>query len=170
MVEAQNAQPIAHPTWLETQTVVPCSYRISTASTAFPSCSRSRYFAVPSSAETCFSDEKIECVYDTVVDEICGSDKVEKVIVTNKKTSAKSEIALDGVFIAVGITPNLNNIEGLPSQDEGGYIIADETCESSIPGIYAAGDVRTKQLRQVITAAADGANAITSVERYLNNL
>jgi thioredoxin reductase (NADPH) len=105
-----------------------------------------------------------------VVDEIVGSDKVEKVIVTNKKTGIQNDIALDGVFIAVGITPNLNNIEGLPSRDEGGYIIADESCETSIPGVYAAGDVRTKQLRQVITAAADGANAITYVERYLNSL
>ena len=116
-----------------------------------------------------FSNEKIACVYDTVVDEIVGTDKVEKILVSNKKTGAKSEIALDGVFIAVGIIPNLSNIEGLPSCDEGGYIIADETCETSIPGIYAAGDVRTKQLRQVITAAADGANAITSIERYLNS-
>ena len=116
-----------------------------------------------------FANEKIECIYDTVVDEIVGSDKVEKVIVTNKKTGIQNDIALDGVFIAVGITPNLNNIEGLPSRDEGGYIIADESCETSIPGVYAAGDVRTKRLRQVITAAADGANAITSVERYLNS-
>ena len=90
-------------------------------------------------------------------------------VISSSFVKAQSEIALDGVFIAVGITPNLNDVAGLPTQDEGGYIIADETCESSIPGIYAAGDVRTKQLRQVITAAADGANAVTSIERYLNN-
>ena len=115
-----------------------------------------------------FANEKITCVYDTVVDEIIGKDKVEKISISNKKTGEKSELELDGVFIAVGIIPNLHDIEGLPKCDEGGYIIADETCESSIPGVYAAGDVRTKQLRQVITAASDGANAITSIERYLN--
>lgn len=114
------------------------------------------------------SNEKITPVYDTVVDEIVGNDKVEKVIVTNKKTGAKSEIELDGVFVAVGIGPNLNGIAGLPNRDEAGYIIAGEDCETSLSGIYAAGDVRTKQLRQVITAAADGANAVTSIEKYFN--
>lgn len=112
--------------------------------------------------------DKIEIVYDTVVDEIVGKDAVEKLIVTNKKSGEKSELAVNGVFMAVGIVPNVSNIKGLPSQDEGGYLIAGEDCVTSIPGIYAAGDVRTKLLRQVITAAADGANAITSVEKYLN--
>ncbi|MCR5396118.1 MAG: thioredoxin-disulfide reductase [Lachnospiraceae bacterium] len=112
--------------------------------------------------------DKIEIVYDTVVDEIVGKDAVEKLVVTNKKSGEKSELAVNGVFMAVGIVPNVSNIKGLPSQDEGGYLIAGEDCVTSIPGIYAAGDVRTKLLRQVITAAADGANAITSVEKYLN--
>lgn len=112
--------------------------------------------------------DKIEIVYDTIVDEIVGKDAVEKLVVTNKKSGEKSELAVNGVFMAVGIVPNVSNIKGLPSQDEGGYLIAGEDCVTSIPGIYAAGDVRTKLLRQVITAAADGANAITSVEKYLN--
>ncbi len=115
------------------------------------------------------SNEKIEPIYDTVVDEIVGKMAVEKVLLTNKKTGEKSELPVNGVFMAVGIVPNLEGIEGLPDRDEGGYIIAGESCETSIPGIFAAGDVRTKQLRQVITAAADGANAITSVERYFNS-
>jgi len=71
------------------------------------------------------------------------------------------------VFIAVGSTPNTSSIQGLPETDERGYLVADETCVTSKPGIYAAGDVRAKQLKQVITATADGANAITSIERYL---
>ena len=111
--------------------------------------------------------DKIEIIYDTVVDEVVGKDAVEKLLLTNKKTNEKSELPVNGVFMAVGIVPNVSNIKGLPEQNEGGYLVAGETCETSIPGIYAAGDVRTKQLRQVITAAADGANAITSVERYL---
>ena len=116
------------------------------------------------------ANEKIEPIYDTVVDEIVGKMAVEKVLLTNKKTGEKSELPVNGVFMAVGIVPNLEGIEGLPDRDEGGYIIAGESCETSIPGIFAAGDVRTKQLRQVITAAADGANAITSVERFLTSL
>lgn len=114
------------------------------------------------------SIDKIEIVYDTVLDEIIGKDAVEKIVTTNKKTGEKKEIELNGVFMAVGIVPNVSNIKGLPAQDEGGYLVAGEDCVTSIPGIYAAGDVRTKQLRQVITAASDGANAITSIEKYIN--
>ncbi len=116
--------------------------------------------------EQLLANEKIEPIYDTVVDEVVGKMAVEKLILSNKKTGEKSELEVQGVFMAVGIVPNLEGIEGLPDRDEAGYIIAGESCETSIPGIFAAGDVRTKQLRQVITAAADGANAITSVERY----
>ncbi|MBR7058431.1 MAG: FAD-dependent oxidoreductase, partial [Stomatobaculum sp.] len=61
-------------------------------------------------------------------------------------------------------------VYGCVAKNEKGYIIADETCETNVPGIFAAGDVRAKQLRQIITAAADGANAVTSAERYLNSL
>ena len=71
------------------------------------------------------------------------------------------------MFIAVGTTPNANGISGLPETDEKGYIKAGEDCATSIPGIFAAGDLRTKKLRQVITAAADGANAVTSVQDFL---
>lgn len=112
---------------------------------------------------------KIQIIYDSTVEAINGTDKVESILIYNKKTTTKEEIQLDGVFIAVGNVPNVRGISGLPKQDEAGYIIADETCETSIPGIFAAGDVRTKQLRQVITATADGANAITSIGRYLKS-
>lgn len=114
------------------------------------------------------ANEKIEIIYDTVVDEIVGKMAVEKILTTNKKTGEKKELAVDGVFLAVGIVPNLNGIEGLPERNEAGYIIAGEDCRTNLVGIFAAGDVRTKQLRQVITAAADGANAVTSIEKYLN--
>lgn len=113
------------------------------------------------------STDKIQIILDSTVEEILGQDKVEAISVKNKNTDAIQQIDLDGVFIAVGNVPNTGAIEGLPAQDKAGYIIADETCGTSIDGIYAAGDVRTKQLRQVITATADGANAIASIERYL---
>ena len=77
------------------------------------------------------------------------------------------EIAVDGVFIAVGIVPVSALIAGTVETDEAGYIKAGEDGVTSVPGVFAAGDVRTKQLRQIITAAADGANCVTSVEKYL---
>ncbi|MBR5637371.1 MAG: thioredoxin-disulfide reductase [Pseudobutyrivibrio sp.] len=113
------------------------------------------------------ASEKIQIIYDTTVEEIIGQDKVESISIKDKNSGEIKRINLDGVFIAVGNVPNTGAIQGLPAQNEAGYIIADESCETSIPGIYAAGDVRTKQLRQVITATADGANAIASIEKYL---
>lgn len=110
--------------------------------------------------------ENVEFVYDSTVSSINGKDMTESVTVHNKKTGEDREIAINGIFIAVGIEPNSKEFEGVVDT-ENGWIKAGETCETSVPGIYAAGDVRTKQLRQVITAAADGANAVTSAERYL---
>ena len=111
--------------------------------------------------------ENIQPVYDTEVKEIRGEDAVESLLIYNKKTGETSELEVQGVFIAVGIRPNTGQIAGLPETDEGGYIIAGEDGATSIPGIFAAGDIRTKALRQVITATSDGANAITSAERYI---
>lgn len=111
--------------------------------------------------------ENIEILWDTQVEEILGEEQVEKLRLYNKKEDSCRELSVDGVFIAVGILPNSQLAEGLVSLDEGGYIVAGEDGRTSCDGIFAAGDVRTKQLRQVITAAADGANVITSVERFL---
>ena len=112
--------------------------------------------------------DNVELVLGSTVESIIGNDSVEKLLIKNKKTNEERELEVDGVFIAVGTVPNTKTISGLPSLDERGYIVADETCETNIPGVFAAGDVRTKQLRQVITATADGANAITSITNYLN--
>lgn len=113
--------------------------------------------------------EEIEILWDTVVDEISGTDQVEQLKLANKKTGESSVLPVDGVFIAVGITPNSQVFESLVDMEHG-YIVAGEDGKTSVPGIFAAGDVRTKQLRQIVTAAADGANAITSVERYLTEV
>lgn len=115
-----------------------------------------------------FANEKIEIIYDTVVTEVTGKFAVESLKLHNVKTGADSVLPVNGVFMAVGIRPNLDGIAGLPECNETGYIIAGEDCVTSIPGIFAAGDVRTKALRQVITACADGANAVTSISAYLN--
>lgn len=111
--------------------------------------------------------DNIEILYDTIVTEVKGEDAVEKLLIKNVKSQEESELPVNGVFMAVGIRPNLDSLQGLPERNEAGYIVAGEDCVTSIPGVFAAGDVRTKQLRQVITAAADGANAITSVEKYI---
>lgn len=113
-----------------------------------------------------FSLDNVEMVWDSVVDEIKGSDHVESVSVSNVKTKEKKDLQVDGVFIAVGISPNTQGFEGL-ARMENGYFVAGEDCATSVPGIFAAGDVRTKQLRQIVTAVSDGANAVASVERYL---
>ena len=111
--------------------------------------------------------QNVEPVYDTVVEEIRGEDAVESLQLYNRKKDIRSGLEVQGVFIAVGIIPNTGQIKGLPRLDEGGYIVAGEDGVTSVPGIFAAGDIRTKALRQVITATSDGANAITSAERYI---
>ena len=96
-----------------------------------------------------------------------GTDKVEALKIQNKKTQEESFIETDGVFIAVGIVPGTEKFKDLVKLDEAGYIVAGEDGITSEPGIFAAGDIRTKNLRQVVTAVADGANAVASVQRYL---
>lgn len=113
------------------------------------------------------STENVEIIYDSVVKEIQGKFKVESLVLTNKKTEEERTVTLDGVFIAVGMLPETKAYEGLVEMDGAGYIKAEETGITSCPGIFAAGDIRTKELRQVVTAASDGANAVQSVERYL---
>lgn len=116
-----------------------------------------------------FSLDNVEMVWDSVAERIEGENKVERLAVSNVKTGETRELELQGVFIAVGISPNSAAFEGTVEM-ENGYIRAGEDCASSCPGIFAAGDVRTKGLRQIVTAVADGANAITAVERYLTEL
>ena len=117
-----------------------------------------------------FDTPNIEIIWDSVVESIDGEGMVQMLQIRNKKTEEQTTLPLQGVFIAVGITPDTGLVRGLVDCDESGYIRADETCVTSVPGIYAAGDLRTKQLRQIVTAAADGANAITSAENYIYTL
>ena len=109
----------------------------------------------------------VEVIWDSVVEAIEGEEQVEQVKLLNRKNGGQSEVKVDGVFIAVGIHPNTECFTGLVEMDEKGYIVAGENCETSVPGIFVAGDTRTKELRQIITAVADGANAVNSVQKYL---
>jgi thioredoxin reductase (NADPH) len=110
--------------------------------------------------------DNVEVIWDTVVEEIKGEDQVQGLLLRDLKTEEKKELAVDGVFIAVGIHPNTESFGNAVKCDERGYIVADEDCVTHTAGIFAAGDVRTKKLRQIITAVADGANAVTSIQNY----
>lgn len=114
-----------------------------------------------------FALDHVEILWDTVVEEIAGSGRVEELHLYNRKTEVRSSLAVDGVFIAAGIEPESSVYAGEVEMDAQGYIKAGEDGATSVPGVFAAGDVRTKGLRQIVTAAADGANCIASVERYL---
>ena len=109
----------------------------------------------------------VEVLWDTVVEKINGEDQVEGISIRNVRNEKKEELPVDGVFVAVGIIPSSEVLKGIADCDEKGYLIAGEDCVTSAPGIYAAGDVRGKKLRQIVTAVADGANAVTSVLQYL---
>ncbi|MEW6231220.1 MAG: thioredoxin-disulfide reductase [Chloroflexota bacterium] len=114
-----------------------------------------------------FADPKIEFRWDTVVDEILGQDEVRGLALRNVKTGARSELAVEGVFIYVGMRPNTQFLGGQLALDAQGYIIANEEMETNVPGVFAVGDVRRKRLRQVVTAVADGAIAATAADVYL---
>ena len=114
-----------------------------------------------------FDTPNIEVIWDSVVDSSDGEGMVQMLQIRNKKTNEKTALSLQGVFIAVGITPDTGLVQGLVDCDEAGYVRADETCVTNVPGVFAAGDLRTKKLRQIVTAVADGANAITSAENYI---
>ena len=113
-----------------------------------------------------FELPNVEMCWDSQVTEIKGDNQVESLILENKKDGSKKELSVQGVFVAVGIAPNSEVFRGVLDMDEAGYIRAGEDCKTSMPGVFAVGDVRTKKLRQIVTAVADGANAVTSVEEY----
>lgn len=114
-----------------------------------------------------FDAENIEFLGSSEITQITGSGMVEQITVADRKSSTARELAVSGVFIAVGMEPQNALVQGLVALDDAGYIIAGEDCRTSVPGIYAVGDIRTKQLRQVVTAVADGAVAVSSLEQDL---
>ena len=120
--------------------------------------------------ERAFKNEKLEFIWDTVVKEIKGSDLVNSVVLENVKTKEVSELSINGIFPYIGMSPNIENFTGQLQQDARGFIITDETMATSVEGVYAVGDVRTTPLRQVITAAADGAVGAVYAVKYLETL
>ncbi|MGN0006455.1 MAG: thioredoxin-disulfide reductase [Candidatus Gastranaerophilaceae bacterium] len=120
--------------------------------------------------ERTFNNPKIELILDSIPLEIKGQNNVEALVIKNVKTNEVSEIKTDGVFPYIGFTPNVDLINGQMEQNERGFIETDTNLQTSIEGVYAAGDVRNTPLRQVITAAADGALAACSCVKYLEKI
>ncbi|WP_141654483.1 NAD(P)/FAD-dependent oxidoreductase, partial [Clostridium sp. C105KSO13] len=136
---------------------------------------RNELRAAKSIQEKAFTIPKLHFMWDSVVEELYGDDILQGMVVKNVKTGETKKIDADpedgmfGVFGFIGMIPNTEVFEGLIDMDERGYIKTDENMHTNIPGVYAAGDVRVKSLRQVVTASADGAIAAVQVERSLSD-
>ena len=118
--------------------------------------------------ERAFANPKIDFLWSSVVEEIKGDKTVESVLVKNVTSGEMREVPTEGVFMFIGITPKTAFLKGLVEMDENGYILANaENLQTSVKGVFAAGDVRKKLLRQVATAVGDGATAAFAVEKYL---
>ncbi|MCX9011967.1 MAG: thioredoxin-disulfide reductase [Candidatus Methanoperedens sp.] len=129
---------------------------------------RDRLRAEKINQEHAIANPKISFIWDSVIEEIAGNKTVEKVIIRNVKTNELSEMKTDGVFIYVGLIPNTGFTD--VEKDIGGFIIVNNKMETSIRGIFAAGDCRVTPLRQIATAVGDGAIASVSAERYIDGL
>lgn len=120
--------------------------------------------------ERAFKNEKLEFVLDSVVTEVKGDNLVNSAVIKNVKSGNLSDLKIDGIFPYIGITPNVDYINGQVEQDQTGFILTDETMKTSIEGVYAVGDVRKTPLRQVITAASDGAVGAVYAVKYVESL
>jgi len=117
--------------------------------------------------ERTFANPKIKFLWNSVMQEIKGDKMVQSILVRNVKTGEVKEFETEGVFLFVGIVPRTQFLKGLVQMDDGGYVLTNEDCETSVKGIFAAGDCRKKLLRQITTAVGDGATAASAAEKYL---
>ena len=129
--------------------------------------------AAKSIQEKAFANDKIDFMWNSVVEEIKGDGLVESMVIKNTKTGELTEVKADeedgtfGIFVFIGFKPSSELFKGKVAMDEKGYIITDPDMKTDIPGVFAAGDIREKSLRQVVTAAADGAIAAVQVGKYI---
>lgn len=130
---------------------------------------RDQFRGAKSIQDKVFNNPKIKVIYDSVVDEAKGDEILEGLVLRNVKTGEANDLKVDGCFVFVGYLPITELFTGKINLDETGYIITDEDMRTNVPGVFAAGDVRRKSLRQVITASADGAIAATTAEHYIEN-
>jgi len=131
---------------------------------------RERLRATKVLQERVFSNEKIEVVWDSVVNEILGSEKVEAVRITNLKTKKEKGLHCEGVFIFIGLLPNTSFVKGVVELDKKGYLVVNDKMKTSGEGIFACGDCRQTILRQIVTACGDGATAAFSAHQYVEEL
>ncbi len=117
--------------------------------------------------ERAFSNPKIEFIWDSVIEEILGENQVEGIRIRHVKTGALSDLSVQGVFVFIGIEPNTRLVKGLVALEERNFIKTDEWMRTSVKGIYAAGDCRSKPLLQIVTAVAEGATAAFAVQHDL---
>ena len=115
------------------------------------------------------SKENVKLVLNSIVTKLVAEKRLQAVEVTDKLTGAVTVLPVQGLFVAVGQVPENENFRSLVDLDAGGYAVADETCKTKTPGVFVAGDNRTKEVRQLVTAASDGAVAATEAIKYLNN-
>ena len=111
--------------------------------------------------------ENVEFRWNSTVEQLYGEEKLTGIRIRNGQTGEEEDIPCDAVFVSIGRKPATELVQGQLRLDEGGYIVADETTKTSVPGVFAVGDVRTKQLRQIVTAVADGAVAVHMAEEFL---
>jgi thioredoxin reductase (NADPH) len=116
------------------------------------------------------TEPKIEFIWDSVVTEVKGKEKLTDLVLKNTKNDTISLVAVDGVFVAIGLVPNTEYLRGVLPLDEGGYIITTELMETTVPGIFAAGDIRHNSVKQAIVAAGNGAVAALSAEWFIDSL
>lgn len=128
---------------------------------------RDEFRGAKSIQEKVFASPKIEVVWNSIPEEIIGDEIVEGLKIKNKQTGEATDLEVNGVFVFVGLDPISEVFKGVVEMDERGYIITDADMRTNVPGVFAAGDIRQKTLRQVITAAADGAIAATAAEKYI---
>ena len=112
----------------------------------------------------------IDIIYNAIPTSFNGDKHLSSISLKNTKTGKTAELNAEGAFIAIGSNPNSQILKGLVELEKSGYVVADETGKTSVSGIFVAGDVRTKALRQVVTAVSDGANAAISAENYINQI
>ena len=137
---------------------------------------RNELRAARSIQDKAFANPKIDFMWDTVVEEIKGDGIVESMVVKNVKTGELTEVFADeddgtfGIFVFIGFRPNTEVFKGHVEMDEKGYILTDPDMHTNVPGVFAAGDIRQKSLRQVVTACADGAIAAVQAGKYMEEM
>ncbi len=130
---------------------------------------RDQLRATPVVQDKVFAEPKIEFIWNTVVKEVLGETFVNKLKLADVGTGKESFLEIDGIFVAIGLVPNTSYLKGIVEMDEKGSIIVNGKMETSVPGIYAAGDIRINSIRQVIAAAGDGAVAAVSSANFIEN-